>query len=211
MKNSSSLRSLSAGDSGRSKRRTTRLEQIDERVERGVSVVRRSLAGREPGLLIGGMFGQRMHQPGFADSCFTGDEDDMSTAVDDSEPSARSSSSTSSEPPDQRGEAGVTERFQPRARVALVKHLVDLERRGNTLERRSTQRSAGEEAADELVRQRADHHGVRRCDALQAGRDVGGVAERHQLVTFVAHRLRRRPPGRCGTPTGRPARHRAVR
>ena len=141
------------------------LEQIDERVERGVSVVRRPLAGREPGLLIGDMFGQRVHQPGFADSCFTGDEDDMSTAVDDLSPALL-------EPlhlvgaPNQRGEARVTQRFEPRARVALMKNLVDLERRGNTLERRNTERSTGEEAAHELVRQRADHHGVRRCDAL---------------------------------------------
>ena len=61
-------------------------EQIDERVERSVAVVRRSLAGSEPRLLVGDVFGQRMHQPGFADPCLTVDQNDLSPALHDLRP-----------------------------------------------------------------------------------------------------------------------------
>ena len=68
-------------------------------------------------------------------------------------------------------------------------YLIDLQRLGDAFQDRGAERLAGKEAAEQLKRRGADHQGMGRRHALQAGGDIGRLAEGQRFRSRPAPNL----------------------
>ena len=78
---------------------------------------------------------------------------------------------------------------QATARCTLGQHLIDLQRLGEALEEWRAERLAGKEAPQELPGRRTDHQRIGRGEPLQAGRQVGRLAQRQLFLPRTAAHL----------------------
>ena len=77
----------------------------------------------------------------------------------------------------QRGQACAASRFQTAAGHTLIQYLINLQRLGKAFQERRAERLAGKEAVEQLQGGSTDHQRIGRGQPLQAGGQVGGLAE----------------------------------
>src|SRR5262249_55546831 len=86
-------------------------------------------------------------------------------------------------------QAGAARCVQATARRALGQHLIDLQWLREALEEWRTKRLIGKEALEELQSCGTEHQRIGRCNALQAGCQVGRLAERQLFLPRTAAHL----------------------
>ena len=140
-------------------------------------MVGRTLTRGQPGPGLGGhLVRQHLHQARFADAGFAAEQHHLAEAVFDLCP-ALTQQPNFLLPPHQRGPPGAAGSFQATAGHTLIEHAIDRQRLRQAFQERGAERLAGKEPPEELKGRRTDHQGIGRGEALQAGRQVGGLAE----------------------------------
>ncbi len=89
----------------------------------------------------------------------------------------------------QRREAAGRRDIEALLHLGLTHDLIDLERRGHAFERLGPEVVAGEIPLDESLRHRADDDGIGRCQPLEAGRNIGRVAQGQLFLPPAATHL----------------------
>jgi hypothetical protein len=134
------------------------------------------------------VFLEHLHEARFANARFAAEEHYLSEAVLDLRPALQQQPHFLF-PAHERSQAGAASRVQATAGRALIQHLIDLQWLGEALEEWSAERLAGKEAAKQLQGRGTDHQGIGRCEPLQAGGEVGGLAERQLFLPGTSPHL----------------------
>jgi hypothetical protein len=120
-------------------------------------------------------------QARLADAGLAGQQHDLTLAIFGLLPAAEQQSELPLTP-DQRCQARCLTRFETVLHPAWAKYLPGPYRLGQTLERVLTELGEVEQATDQAPRARRDHHAMRRRQRLQAGSEVGGLADHRTLL-----------------------------
>ena len=112
------------------------LQQVDQRIQGRMLVIRRTLARRQPRLRLSGhMLFQYLHQARFANARLAAQQHHLPETVLDLRPALQEQRRFLL-PPHQRGQAGAADGFQATARHTLRQHLIDLQRLGKAFQKR---------------------------------------------------------------------------
>jgi hypothetical protein len=124
---------------------------------------------------------QHLHQARFTNARLAAEEHHLPEAVLDLRPAFQQEPDFLL-PAHEWGPPSAAGRFEATASHALIEYPIDRERLRLAFEERSPQRLAGKEAPEQLEGGGADHQGVGRGKALQAGRQVGRLPERQLFL-----------------------------
>ena len=161
------------------------LQLVEHRMQRAVDVERRAVVAQHGGVLAEHVLAERLHDARLADPGLAGQQDHVAVARPGALP-ARQQQPDLLVAADQRRQAAPGGGLEPTRRAGRLAHLVDRDRRLDSLDHVRTALLEDDQALDQPPGPLADHDGAGLGQLLQAGGDVRGLADHRHLVAELA-------------------------